>query len=110
MQLQFHRPRKVDQRLHHAIEAVNLGVDYFEMPRGRWVISAQLVLEQFKMHHDGIDRVLHFVTDAGSQPADGCHAPRKLQLRLDLLHRFQIMQGDKSAQTLARVIVIDEIH
>ena len=61
------------------------------------------------MHDDGVDGILDLVADAGSQPADGGHAPRKLELRLDRFSRFQIVQRDQRAQSLVRVLVVDEL-
>ena len=100
-QLQLHRPREVHQRLHHAIQAVNLRVDHFKMAHGRRAGLAQLGLQQLQMHHDGVDGILYLVAHAGGEPADGGHAPRELQLRLDLCGRLQIVQRDQRAQLAA---------
>ena len=109
-QLQFDRAGEVHQHLHHAVEAVNLRVDDLQVPHRRGAGLAQLGLQQFQVNHDGVDGVLHLVAHAGGEPADGRHAPRELQLRLDLLRRLQIVQGDQRAQSLAGVVVVDEIQ
>ena len=62
------------------------------------------------MHHDGIDRILDLVAHARGEPADGRHAPRKLQLRLNLRGRFQIVQRDQRSQPLVRLVVVDKVH
>ena len=62
------------------------------------------------MHHDGVDGILDLVAHAGREPADGRHAPRKLQFRLDLLHRFKIVQRHQRAQTHPCIVVVDEVH
>ena len=50
------------------------------------------------------------MSHAAGQPADGRHAPRKLQLRLDLFHRFRVVQRDQRAQLLACPVVVNEIN
>ncbi len=62
------------------------------------------------MDHDGVDGVLYFVADPGGEPADGRHAAGQLQFRFDLLDRFQIVQGDQRAQSLAAHVIMDKIH
>ncbi len=71
---------------------------------------AQLGLEQLQVDHDGVDGVLDFVAHAGGEPADGGHAPRELELRLDGFGRFKIVQHDQRAQPLLRVFVVDELQ
>jgi hypothetical protein len=62
------------------------------------------------MHDDGVDGVFDLVANAGSEPANGRHAARELQLRLDLFGRLQIVQGHQRAQPLAGVVVVDEVQ
>ena len=62
------------------------------------------------MHHDGIDRILDFMTDTRRQPADRRHAPRKFQFRLDLLHRFEVVQRDQRTKAHPRMVVVDKVH
>ena len=82
---------------------MDLGVDDFEVPHRGGAGVAELGLEQLQVNHDGVDGVLHLVADAGGEPADGGHAPRELQLRLDRLGRFQIVQHHQRAQPLPGV-------
>ncbi len=88
----------------------NLRVDDLQMPHCRSASRAQLGAQQFQMNHDGVDGVLDLVAHTGGEPANGGHAPRKLQLRLDLFRRLQIVQGDQRAQSLAGVVVVDKIQ
>ena len=109
-QLQFHRAREIHQGLHDAVQAMNLRVDHLKVAGCRRVVVAQLVLQQFQVDHDGVDRVLHLVAHAGGESSDGGHAPRKLQLGLDFFNRLQVVQRDQSAQTLLVLVIVDEIQ
>ena len=84
VELQFHRAGEVNQHLHHPVQAVNLCIDNLQVTDGRGASVTELVLEQFQMHHDGVDGIFHFVADAGGESADGRHAAREFQFRLDL--------------------------
>ena len=109
-QPQFHRPREIHQRLHHAIQPVNLRIDNIQVPCRRCLLWTQLVLQQLKMHHDGVDWILDFMSYTRGQPANRSHAPRKLQFRLDFFHRFKIVQRDQCTQSHSRMVVVNEIH
>ena len=109
-QVQLHGARKVHQHLHHAVQAMDLRVDHFQMAQGGSPGLAQLVLQQFQMHHNGVDGVLHLMAHAGGEPSDGRHAARKLQIGLDFRRRLKIVHRDQRAQSLAGLAVVDEVQ
>ena len=78
----------------------------------RVAADLDLVPQQFEVNHDRIDGILDFVSDAGSEAADGRHAARDFQLGFDLLDRFEIVDGEQSAErmTVARLGVVDKVE
>ena len=62
------------------------------------------------MHDDRVDGVLDLVADARGEAADGGHAPRELEFGFDLFDRFEIVERDQDAESLAGVVVVDEVE
>ena len=109
-ELQFDRAGEIDQHLHHAIQTVNLHIDNLKVPYGRCAGPSQLGLEQLEVHNNGVDRVFDLVAHAGGQAANGGHAARKFQFRLDLFGRLQIVQGNERAKALSGFIVVNKVN
>ena len=83
-ELHLHRPcDSTHQRLHHAVQAA--GSPRRLRPGAWWQVLrfAQLRLEKLQMHDNRVDRVLDLMAYSRGEPADGCHAPRELKLRLE---------------------------
>src|ERR1700744_4401783 len=89
---------------------MNLSVDDLEMTRGLRVTLADIVFQKLEVDDDSVDGIFDLVADAGGEPADGRHAPRELQFRLDGLYRFKSVKSDERAHVLARFFVVDEIE
>jgi hypothetical protein len=99
LELELDWTGKVDQRLHDAIEAANFALDDVEMPQGV-AAGVDLVPEQLQMDNDGVDGILHLVTDSRREAADRSHTPRNFELALNLADRFQIVEGQQRAREL----------
>jgi len=111
-ELKLDRPAKIDEHLHNAIETMNFGFDDFEMAGGRSAGAGgcELALEELNVNNDGVDGVLDFVAHSGGEAADGGHAAGELELGLDGLDGFEIVEGEERAQSLTRLTVMNELE
>src|SRR5712691_2714246 len=98
---QLHGTGEIHQHLHHAVEALDLTANHIHVPAGGGIDLLQFLAKQLKMHHDGIDGILDFVSHAGGEPANGRKAVGELDLVFDAAHGFGIAQGQQRADALA---------
>ena len=111
LELQLDRAGEIDQGLDDPVQAANLALDDVQVAQ-RIAADLDLVPQQLKVDDDGVDGILDFVPDAGSEAADRRHAPGNLQLGLDLPNRFEVVNGEQSAERMAvaRLRVVDEVE
>jgi hypothetical protein len=62
------------------------------------------------VHDDGVDGVLDLVADAGGEATDSGHSAGELELGLDGFGGFEVVEGEKRAQSLSRFSVVDELE
>ena len=62
------------------------------------------------MHHDRIDRILHFVAHSRRESSDCSHSARKFKFRFNLFDRLEIVKRHQGPKSHARVIVVDEVN
>jgi len=92
-QVQFARPRKIHQDLHHPVEAMNFIVDNVDMTPSVRIDLLHLVPQQLQMQHDGVDWILDFMSDPTGHTAAGRNTARKFDLIFDSASRFGIAHG-----------------
>ena len=107
-QMQIARPREVHQRLHHAIEPPDLAVDDVHVAARVGLLLRQLVLQKLQVKHDGVDRILYFVSHAARETSAGRKAARHFDLVADAPHRFCVAHDQQRADL--RIFFLHEVE
>ncbi len=96
VEMQIARPREVDEDLHDAVEPANFVADDVDVAARLGIVLLHFVLQQLQVQHDGVDRILNFVSDAARESAAGGKAARDFNLIFNPANRFGIAHGEQA--------------
>ena len=68
-QVQFHRPREIEEGLHHAVQTQDLARDDLHLRLDVGIPAGQLGARHLHVQEDGVERVLHLVRHAARNAA-----------------------------------------
>src|ERR1039458_1040867 len=106
-QIEFHRFRKIQERLHSAIQPVDLIVEHLDGLL-RFRLNRHVSLEDLEPQAHRVQWILHLVRHAG------CHAPQSrqtlghLELAADALERFDVSQSHQRPHSHA--VLANHLH
>ena len=106
-QLDFHGPREIQESFHGAVQAVDFAVEHFHGLL-RLGLDRHIGFQHFQPEAHGIQRVFHFVRDAGGNAAERREPFGNLQLVADAFERLHVAQGDERAH--ARAMLANHLH
>ena len=96
-QMKFASPHEVNESLHHAVEPMNLAADDIHVTAGIRVELRELVLQELQVEHDGVDGILHFMSNAAGHASAGREAAGHLNFVADAAHGFGVAHNQQRA-------------
>ena len=64
IQAQLNRTREIHQRLHHAVQSLNLAANHIQMAARIRINFLHLLAQHFQVHNNGVDGIFYFMRHA----------------------------------------------